>query len=200
MLSVQYFILIVLIYYAQAENFLDKLSNEHIDQLDNELERYLQRKLSSNNEEIIRKKFSTNVFEHFNGKPQKLTRHVRSSGCAGSAVGNLGFNSFNFLTFMVMTFNAVANTNNNINNNNDNNNDINMNSISQDSNNVVSNSDNMNMIMVMILPVGGKRSLPRVKQLFNNNKCSNNGFNTTTNFDDFMAIGKLVCFKDLHFE
>ena len=25
--------------------------------------------------------------------------------------GNLGFNSFNFLTFMVLTFNAIANTN-----------------------------------------------------------------------------------------
>ena len=34
-----------------------------------------------------------------------------------SSVGNMGFNSFNFLTFMVMVFNAVANANNNINNN-----------------------------------------------------------------------------------
>ena len=33
-----------------------------------------------------------------------------------SGVGNYGFNSFNFLTFMVLVFNAVANVNNNINN------------------------------------------------------------------------------------
>ena len=33
-----------------------------------------------------------------------------------SGVGNYGFNSFNFLTFMVLVSNAVANVNNNINN------------------------------------------------------------------------------------
>ena len=55
---------------------------------------------------------------------------VKRSPCP-SGVGNFGFNSFNFLTFMVMTFNAVANVNNNINNNNNNNQDINLNSISQ---------------------------------------------------------------------
>jgi len=74
-----------------------------------------------------------------------------------SGVGNFGFNSFNFLTFMVMTFNAVANVNNNINNNNNNNQDINLNSISQDSNSVVSNSDNMNTVMATILPVPGRK-------------------------------------------
>jgi len=74
-----------------------------------------------------------------------------------SGVGRFGFNSFNFLTFMVMVFNAVANVNNNINNNNNNNNDINLNSISQDSNSVVSNSDNMNSVMAMILPVPGRK-------------------------------------------
>ena len=86
-------------------------------------------------------------------------RHARSAtGCPGGA-GNLGFNSFNFLTFVLMVFNAVANTNNNANNNNNNNNDINLNSVSQNSNQVVSNSDNMNTIMAMILPlpVGRRR-------------------------------------------
>merc|ERR1712012_982717 len=58
---------------------------------------------------------------------------------------------------MVMVANAVANVNNNINNNNNNNNDINLNSISQDSNSVVSNSDNQNTIMAMILPVPGRK-------------------------------------------
>ncbi len=54
-------------------------------------------------------------------------------------MGNLGFNSFNFMTFVLLTLNAVANTNNNINNNNNNNVNINYNTINQDSNNVVSN-------------------------------------------------------------
>ena len=67
-------------------------------------------------------KFSTD--DNFHG-----SRHPRSP--CPSGVGRFGFNSFNFLTFMVMVFNAVANVNNNINNNNNNNNDINLNSISQ---------------------------------------------------------------------
>ena len=67
------------------------------------------------------------------------------------------FNSFNFLTFMILTFNAVTNVNNNINNNNNNNNDVSLNSISQSSSNTISNSDNSNDIMVMILPMPGKR-------------------------------------------
>ena len=83
-------------------------------------------------------------------------RLKRNAACGGS-VGNLGFNSFNFLTFMVMVFNAVANVNNNINNNNNNNQDFNLNSISQDSNSVVANSDNQNSVMAIILPVPGKR-------------------------------------------
>ena len=82
---------------------------------------------------------------------------VKRTPCP-SGVGNYGFNSFNFLTFMVMVANVVANVNNNINNNNNNNNDINLNSITQDSNSVVSNSDNMNSIMAEILPIPvGKR-------------------------------------------
>ena len=84
--------------------------------------------------------------------------------CGSNHQGNFGFNSFNFMTFMLMIYNVVANTNNNINNNNNNNNNLNFNSISQNSQETVSNSDNMNMIMVMILPPGRKL-----------NKRSNNG-------------------------
>jgi hypothetical protein len=62
-----------------------------------------------------------------------------SKKTVAGGVGNLGFNSFNFMTFILLTLNAVANTNNNINNNNNNNVNINYNTINQDSNNVVSN-------------------------------------------------------------
>ena len=88
------------------------------------------------------------------------TKHSRTKrqSCPGG-VGNFGFNSFNFMTFVLLTLNAVANVNNNINNNNNNNNDINYNTINQDSNNVVSNSENTNMVMAIILPMPGRRSI-----------------------------------------
>ena len=91
-----------------------------------------------------------------------------SSGQVDNSIGNLGFNSFNFLTFMILTFNAVTNVNNNINNNNNNNNDVSLNSISQSSSNTVSNSDNSNDIMVMILPMPGGRKKRTLLQ--DNNK------------------------------
>ena len=94
----------------------------------------------------------------------KQRRSLNDKKCSeggDSSIGNFGFNSFNFLTFMILTFNAVANINNNINNNNNNNNDISLNSVSQTSSNTVSNSDNSNDIMVMILPVPGKRRRKR---------------------------------------
>ena len=43
----------------------------------------------------------------------------RDSGCPGGE-GNYGFNSFNFMTFVLLVFNLVANVNNNLNNNNNN--------------------------------------------------------------------------------
>ena len=39
--------------------------------------------------------------------------HKRSS-CPSGGVGNMGFNSFNFMTFIVLVFNAVVNINNNL--------------------------------------------------------------------------------------
>ena len=93
------------------------------------------------------------------------TKHSRTKrqSCPGG-VGNFGFNSFNFMTFILLTLNAVANVNNNINNNNNNNNDINYNTINQDSNNVVSNSENTNMVMAVILPVPGRRSIDLINE------------------------------------
>lgn len=90
-------------------------------------------------------------------------RRRRSVACPGGT-GNLGFNSFNFMTFILLVLNAVANTNNNVNNNNNNNNNLNYNSINQDSNNVISNSDNTNMITATILPIPGKRSFKYSKR------------------------------------
>lgn len=69
-----------------------------------------------------------------------------------------GAKAVDFAAFTIGIMTLVININNNINNNNNNNNDINLNSITQDSNSVVSNSDNMNSIMAEILPIPvGKR-------------------------------------------
>jgi len=76
-----------------------------------------------------------------------------------SGNGNYGFNSFNFMTFMLLVFSLVANVNNNLNNNNNNANKNNINAINQDSNNVASNTNAVNQIMVTVLPIPGKRDL-----------------------------------------
>jgi len=130
---------------------------------------------ASNNRQLM----SLDPGENF-GKKKLLQRQTRQA-CPGG-VGNFGFNSFNFMTFVLLTLNAVANVNNNINNNNNNNVDINYNTINQDSNNVISNSENMNMVMAMILPVPGKRTL----DLFNrtvshhvNKRCAESGITLT---------------------
>jgi len=115
-----------------------------------------------------RQLMSLDPVENF-GKQKLLLRQTRQA-CPGG-VGNFGFNSFNFMTFVLLTLNAVANVNNNINNNNNNNVDINYNTINQDSNSVISNSENMNMVMAMILPVPGKRTL----ELFNREGSENPG-------------------------
>ena len=73
--------------------------------------------------------------------------------------GNYGINSFNFMAFILLTFNIMANVNNNLNNNNNNKNDQNINAISQNSNNVASNTNVGNAIGVTVLPIPGKRSL-----------------------------------------
>ena len=104
-----------------------------------------------------RRLFDLDPATTFSKRGGKVKRQKRQA-CPGG-VGNFGFNSFNFMTFVLLTLNAVANVNNNINNNNNNNVNINYNTINQDSNNVISNSENMNMVMAMILPVPGKRSL-----------------------------------------
>lgn len=119
-------------------------------------------------------KFSVNPEESFPSHETKGRRdRVKRSNCPGG-IGNLGFNSFNFMTFMLMVFNAVANVNNNVNNNNNNNNNVNLNSISQDSNNIISNSDNMNTIMATILPMPGGRK-KRSSSLDTFDKMNNKG-------------------------
>ncbi|XP_071527851.1 uncharacterized protein [Panulirus ornatus] len=77
-----------------------------------------------------------------------------------SGIGNLGFNSYNFLTFALQAFNGVINTINNINNNNNNNNNNNINSgnnVNSNFNQETSNVNAMSMLIVVVPPVGRRR-------------------------------------------
>jgi len=86
------------------------------------------------------------------------TTKIKRAAC-DDGKGNYGINSYNFLAFILLTFNIVANINNNLNNNNNNKNDQNINAISQNSNNVATNTNAANGIGVTVLPIPGKRSL-----------------------------------------
>ena len=111
----------------------------------------------------------------------------RDSGCPGGE-GNYGFNSFNFMTFVLLVFNLVANVNNNLNNNNNNANKNNINAVNQDSNSVSSNTNAVNQLMVTILPIPGKRSvesLIRGYQSSVSRVCSKDGPHVTEPLADF---------------
>ena len=58
------------------------------------------------------------------------------------------------MTLVVLTFNIVANVNNNLNNNNNNNNENNLNGVSQDANNVATNTNAANQIRLADLCFG----------------------------------------------
>lgn len=94
----------------------------------------------------------------------KEAKRISKRSVCPDGQGNLGFNSFNFMTFVLLVFNAVANINNNLNNNNNNINDNNVNTITQNSNNVASNVNAANQIGVVVLPIPGKRSVHTVKK------------------------------------
>ncbi|KAK4310498.1 hypothetical protein Pmani_017926 [Petrolisthes manimaculis] len=72
-------------------------------------------------------------------------------------VGNYGFNSFSFLTFLLLTFNGVLSAVNNINNNNNNNNANSQNTVQVNTDAVNTNSDSSNKVTVIIPPIIGRR-------------------------------------------
>jgi len=117
-------------------------------------------------EEILKQKlheFRDTFLPNYIRTSQNQIKFKRSACDDGK--GNFGINSFNFLAFILLTFNVVANVNNNLNNNNNNKNDQNINAISQNSNNVATNTNSGNVIGVTVLPIPGKRSLNFWKSL-----------------------------------
>ncbi|KAG7167354.1 hypothetical protein Hamer_G012796 [Homarus americanus] len=75
---------------------------------------------------------------------------VRRS-CPGGN-GAYGFNTYNFLTFSLQVFNGVINAVNRINNNNNNNNDNSQNSVTVNTDQISSNSNSANAVLVIIPP------------------------------------------------
>ncbi len=69
--------------------------------------------------EVKNEAFSLDPFETFSKSPVFAKKKTKRSAC-DNGKGNLGFNSFNFLAFILLTFNVVANVNNNNHNNNNN--------------------------------------------------------------------------------
>ncbi|MPC98137.1 hypothetical protein E2C01_093490 [Portunus trituberculatus] len=88
--------------------------------------------------------------------PRHLHHPHRRSSCPGG-VGSYGFNTFNFLTFALQVFNGILNVVNNINNNNNNNNLNTLNSIAVNTDQVATNSNSANNVLVMIEPPRRRR-------------------------------------------
>ena len=89
--------------------------------------------------------------------PSVRRRRVKRSDCPGG-VGNFGFNTYNLLTFMLMSFNHVSNvivnTNNNRNNNNNNDFQASLGSINTNQNDVEATQTGSTMTMITVTPVG----------------------------------------------
>ncbi|KAK7082773.1 hypothetical protein SK128_009607 [Halocaridina rubra] len=83
-------------------------------------------------------------------------RHFRSKrGCQGT--GHYGFNSYDLLTFALLTFNGVISTINNVNINNNNNN-VNADNITDETyNEVNSNSESSSSVIIIVPPIGRRR-------------------------------------------
>ena len=81
----------------------------------------------------------------------------RGSDCPGG-VGSFGFNTYNLLTFMLMSFNQVSNVivniNNNRNNNNNNDFQASFGSINTNQNDVEATQTGSTMTMITVTPVG----------------------------------------------
>ncbi|XP_037794979.1 rho GTPase-activating protein gacGG-like [Penaeus monodon] len=71
--------------------------------------------------------------------------------------GAYGFNTFNFLTFSLQVFNGVINAINRINNNNNNNNDNSQNNVNVNTDQIASNSNSANAVLVIIPPAPGRK-------------------------------------------
>ena len=87
----------------------------------------------------------------------KLVKRQKRSDCPGG-IGNFGFNTYNLITFMLMSFNhisnVIVNTNNNRNNNNNNDFQATFGSINTNNQEVEATQTGSTMTMITVTPVG----------------------------------------------
>ncbi|KAK4310508.1 hypothetical protein Pmani_017936 [Petrolisthes manimaculis] len=112
----------------------------------------------------------------------KLHRMMRRSSSCPGGVGSYGFNSYNFLTFSLQVFNGVINAINRINNNNNNNNDNSQNNIQVNTDQVSSNSNSANAVLVIIQDGKRKRKKRHHNNINHHTSCRfSNGTNNNNN-------------------
>ena len=108
--------------------------------------------------------------------PSVTHRLKRAIECASpnersGGVGKYGFNSYNLLTFAILSFNVVSNiisnVNNNANNNNNNDNLYNFGSTNVAESSTSADNTNKNMLMITVPPAGPPVVVPTGKLLFN---------------------------------
>ena len=114
-----------------------------------------------------------------------FNRFKRETGCAdnksGAAggKGRFGFNSYNLLTFAILSYNIVSNiisnVNNNANNNNNNDNLLNFGSSNVAESSTSADNANKNMLMITVPPAGPPVVVPTGKLLSNGTIILNNG-------------------------
>ena len=87
----------------------------------------------------------------------KVVKRQKRSDCPGG-IGNFGFNAYNLMTFMLMSFNhisnVIVNTNNNRNNNNNNDFQATFGSINTNNQEVEATQTGSTMTMITVTPVG----------------------------------------------
>ena len=87
----------------------------------------------------------------------KTVNRFKRSDCPGG-VGNFGFNTYNLLAFMLMSFNQVSNvivnSNNNRNNNNNNDFQASFGSVNTNQNDVEATQTGSTMTMITVSPIG----------------------------------------------
>ena len=99
-------LLVVIIITIASIKCSSTLAADPVQRLNLELEALVNNLDSDSEDFATSDKLSLDPWDTFGVGAGTLTIHKRS--LCPNGVGNLGFNSFNFLTFMLMTFNAVA--------------------------------------------------------------------------------------------
>ena len=107
------------------------------------------------------------------GSEVNYLRFKRETGCDNKTgeKGRFGFNSYNLLTFAILSYNVVSNiisnVNNNANNNNNNDNLLNFGSSNVAESETSADNSNKNMLMITVPPAGPPVVVPTGKFLSN---------------------------------